>query len=180
MEKNIEERVKEVVLSEIVEVEVEGLRYKIKPICAADFIRISALVSRLKEIDIDSLIVERNMGVTHAFVFENAEVISMLADIAAIGLSKVKQGWVRCLFTKILPERKWEALVAQSVLKKHTPHGVSVIATEVLKTTQIDFFLGTMVFLKGLNLLKKTGTNKKEKETTASGQSLEDLQELLD
>jgi len=157
---SIEKKTAKAILQKAIKITVGDQTYNVSPPSLATLILVSEEISNIPaiKIDTDNIALESIAKASYAVNMCNAIAIMIL------GAKKIQEGLKRVPFWPIIRRNEASAkdVLAKEILEELQPKEVSELFGKLLKTMQVDFFLGTMISLTEINLLKT--------KTTASGQ----------
>jgi len=157
----IEKLTCDVILQNPQKIIVKGNEYTVAPPTIATLIEISKYISQIPEIKVS------NNGTMIMEVLATAKDCECFGDIAAILMLGKKyliteKKYLFGLFKRIVDNRK---RLASELINNLTPEELNKLIIEIFNMLQVDFFFGISIFLRDINLLKRT-----KEETTAYGQ----------
>jgi len=150
------------ILQNPITVKVKGREYKVAPPSTATIIEVSKYIAKIPDIK-----AEKDGNVLME-VLATAKDCKSFGDIVAILILGKKNLITRekRFFGLISRERNNQKVLAEELLETLSPAELNGLMLEIFKTLNVDFFFSISIFLKEINLLRRT----KETETTASGQ----------
>jgi hypothetical protein len=150
------------ILQNPVEIEALGKKYHVAPPSIGTLIEVSKYISQMPAIDVT----DDEKAILQAL--REAKNCEFLADIIAILILGKKnliteKKYLFGIFSRKVNNQK---KLADEILLSMSTDEVNELMISILKMLKVDFFLSILIFLRDVNLLKKTTAN----ETTASGQ----------
>jgi len=150
------------ILQNHITVKVNGREYKVAPPSTATIIEVSKYIATIPDLKVSA------DGQVLMEVLATAKDCTYLGDIAAILILGRKNLVTekRRFFGLIRSEQNNQKRLADELLNTLSPEELNRLMIEIFNTLRVDFFFSITIFLKEINLLRKT----KETETTVSGQ----------
>lgn len=156
MNTTLESKTSETILETPKQITIGGKVYDVAPPTMATLIEASKYISSLPEISIkdeDRMIHE---------ALANANECQYLGDVAAIlilGKKKIKPYEVKSRKYGIIPLKKTvypQQELSAEILDELSPKKVFTLIVSILNDMEVSFFLQTTIFLRDVNLLRKT------------------------
>jgi hypothetical protein len=156
----LETKTADTVLQQPVEVEIGGKTYKVAPPSTATLILVSAAVSKLPKISLDT----ENIASESLYIAKDCEALGEIVAILILGAKGLKETKKEFFGLKTV-ETDRKGILANKVLTELTPKQLSDMLGKLLAGMDLAFFFATTNSLIEINLLRRT----RETETTASG-----------
>lgn len=157
-----EKKVADTILQKATKIQVGGETYNVPQPTLATLILVSEEVSKIPPIKIDT----ENIALESIANAKYAVNLCSAISVMILGAKKINSV-PKCLPFWPLTSKKREFSaqkeLTNELLEELTPKEISNLFSKLLGTMQVDFFLGTLISLTEINLLK-------EKKTIASGQ----------
>lgn len=158
----IEKKVSDTILQKTTKITVGEDTYNVPQPTLATLILVSEEVSKIPSIKIDTenIVLESLANAEHAVTLCSAIAIMILGAKKINATTKCVPFWP---LTSKKREFSAQKELTNELLEELTPKEISNLFSKLLSTMQVDFFLGTLISLTEINLLRA-------KKTTASGQ----------
>lgn len=156
MKTTLESKTSEAILETPKQVTIGGKVYEVAPPTMATLIEVSKYISSLPEINI-----ENEDKIIHE-ALANASECEYLGDLAAIlilGKKKIKPYEVKSRKYGIIPQKKTvypQQELSTEILDELSPKNIFTLILSILNDMEVGFFLQTTIFLRDVNLLRKT------------------------
>jgi hypothetical protein len=162
MKETIESNVSKAILQQPVEVAIGEKTYRVAPPSIATLILVSAAVSKLPKISMDS----ENIASESLYIAKDCEGLGEIVAILILGAKGLKETKKKFFGLKTV-EIDQKSILAKEILSELTPRQLSDMLGKLLAGMELAFFFATTASLIEINLLRKT--REAVTTTTASG-----------